>query len=220
VMLGEEDEIVLKDALRAGTYKDDVTSYIGRAITKAGTLPGRIEVGDNQGFYYVNGIKREKTLQNVEILQDDKSYDFSWQNGQDCVSKAVVIDNKWYIGKVETGGNVYLGRVQVGRRGISYENAQGKVIMGNAYKVLTCDVKSSKLELEDCRKTQKEILEDMENLEQDIRKLRSENGILKKEVKNLQDKSKMQEEQNQILKDFNDNIKKQKEELQKKLDDC
>lgn len=76
----------------------------------------------------------------VEFLKKNDDYEYKWvdASGNKCIVGGVMVDDTYYIGRFVGGNYSYLGRVDVGQRGLKYENFNGLEVITNQYEVLTC----------------------------------------------------------------------------------
>lgn len=76
----------------------------------------------------------------VEFLKKNDDYEYKWvdASGNKCIVGGVMVDDTYYIGRFVGGNYSYLGRVDVGKRGLKYETFNGLELITNQYEVLTC----------------------------------------------------------------------------------
>lgn len=89
-------------------------------------------------------MKVMKSNNQVEFLKKNDDYEYTWVDASSnkCIDGGVMVDDTFYIGRVVNGDYSYLGRIDIGQRGLKYENSNGLEILTNQYQVLTCIEKS------------------------------------------------------------------------------
>lgn len=180
---------IRSQGMTAGYFKRNIPAYIGQGLNSRGYyVPGRIQLENPKALFYTDNMKTQKTTSSVEFLRKNKELNYAWveANARQCISNAVIVEGgNFYIGRTKVGNFSFIGQVQIGERGLKYENQQGEEILTDKYEVLTCSQISKqnllvevRTKLETCETNEKALKDENSILNFEVRKLKKENQNL------------------------------------------
>lgn len=162
-------------------------------------MPGRIELGREPAIYYTVNGRAIAVRDGIEYLTNNPDYEYSWvsESSSICVDNAVRVSEAFYIGRTVSGKNTFMGKVDIGRNELKYENLAGKELMTESYEVLVCRRKNcsnnnQRTEINNCE-------ERMEGDKAKIQNLSGGKAAINEELKTCMDSLNDTRDKNELL---------------------